>query len=36
MAEHALAGRAAAEVIDELEVVFARHYERVKEQGGKK
>lgn len=29
MAEHALAGRPAAEVIDELEVVFAKHYKRI-------
>jgi hypothetical protein len=36
MAEHALAGRPAAEVIDELEAVFARHYERVRGQGGEK
>lgn len=28
MAQHALEGRAAAEVIDELERVFARHYEQ--------
>ena len=28
LAEHALHGRAAHEVIDELEVVFARHFER--------
>ncbi|MDP1536401.1 MAG: hypothetical protein Q8L95_04385 [Burkholderiales bacterium] len=27
MAQHALQGRAAAEVIDELEVMFERHYE---------
>jgi hypothetical protein len=26
MAAHALEGRAAAEVIDDLEAVFARHY----------
>lgn len=30
MAEHALHGRAAHEVIDELEIVFARHFERHK------
>lgn len=28
LAEHALRGRGAREVIDELEIVFARHYER--------
>ena len=28
LAEHALYGRAAHEVIDELEIVFARHFER--------
>ncbi len=34
MAQHALEGRAAAEIIDELEVVFARHYnESHKSQG---
>jgi hypothetical protein len=31
MAQHALEGRAAEEVIDELELVFARHYEKMKE-----
>ena len=30
MAQHALEGRAASEVIDELERVFARHYERTR------
>ena len=30
LAEHALHGRAAHEVIDELEIVFARHFERHK------
>lgn len=30
MAQHALEGRAAAEVIDELERVFSRHYEQYK------
>lgn len=30
MAQHALEGRAAEEVIDELELVFARHYEKMK------
>ena len=33
MAQHALEGREAAEVIDELEVVFARHYEQHKAKG---
>ena len=33
MAQHALEGREAAEVIDELEVVFARHYEQYKSEG---
>ncbi len=36
MAEHALAGRPAQEVIDELEIVFARHYERQKKEGGRR
>lgn len=31
MAQHALQGRAAPEVIDELEIVFAEHYQRLKE-----
>lgn len=31
MAQHALEGRPAAEVIDELEVVFSRHYEKLKQ-----
>lgn len=31
LAEHALHGRAAHEVIDELEIVFARHFERHKD-----
>ena len=31
VAQHALEGRPAGEVIDELEVVFARHYERMQE-----
>lgn len=31
MAQHALEGRPAAEVIDELEIVFARHYEKLKD-----
>jgi AcrR family transcriptional regulator len=30
VAQHALEGRAAAEVIDELEQVFARHYQQFK------
>ncbi len=30
VAQHALEGRPAGEVIDELEIVFARHYERMK------
>ena len=30
MAQHALEGRAAAEVIDDLEIVFSRHYEKWK------
>ena len=33
MAQHALEGRAASEVIDDLEAVFARHYQRDKGQG---
>jgi hypothetical protein len=33
MAQHALEGRAAAEVIDDLERVFSRHYERYKAEG---
>ena len=33
MAQHALEGRPAGEVIDELEAVFARHYQREKEKG---
>ena len=36
MAQHALEGRAAHEVIDELEVVFARHFERQKAEGGRR
>jgi len=31
VAQHALEGRPAAEVIDELEVVFSRHYEKLKD-----
>jgi hypothetical protein len=30
MAQHALQGRAAREVIDELEVLFVRHYQKMK------
>jgi hypothetical protein len=30
MAQHALEGRAAAGVIDELEAAFARHYQKMK------
>ena len=33
MAQHALNGRPAHEVIDELEAVFARHYRRIKDEG---
>jgi hypothetical protein len=33
MAQHALEGRAASEVIDDLEAVFARHYEQQKSKG---
>jgi len=33
MAQHALEGRPASEVIDELEKVFARHYEQHKAEG---
>lgn len=35
VAQHALEGRPAAEVIDELETVFARHFERMREEGGR-
>jgi hypothetical protein len=31
MAEHVMRGRAAAEVIDELEILFRAHYERLSE-----
>jgi hypothetical protein len=31
VAQHALEGRPAVEVIDELEIVFARHFERMQE-----
>jgi len=33
VAQHALEGRPAGEVIDELEIVFARHFERMKAEG---
>lgn len=33
MAQHALEGRSAVEVIDELEGVFARYFERMKDEG---
>lgn len=33
MTRHVMQGRPAAEVIDELEIVFARHYERHREGG---
>ena len=33
MVQHALEGRPAHEVIDELEAVFARHYRRMKDEG---
>jgi len=33
MAQHALEGRAAREVIDDIEAVFARHYQREKGKG---
>lgn len=33
LAEHALRGRSAREVIDELEIVFSRHFERHRESG---
>ena len=33
MAQHALEGRAAAEVIDDLELVFFRHHEQYKSEG---
>lgn len=36
MAQHALEGRAAAEVIDELEAAFARQYEKIKAKGGRR
>lgn len=33
MSAHVIQGRSAADVIDELEVIFRRHYERVKSGG---
>ncbi len=33
MSAHVIQGRSAADVIDELEVIFRRHYERVKSAG---
>jgi hypothetical protein len=36
MAQHALEGRPAIEVIDELERVFARHYQMMREQGDRR
>jgi hypothetical protein len=36
MAQHALEGRAAAEVIDNLEAAFARHYEKIKAEDGRR
>lgn len=30
MAQHVMQGRSAVEVIDELEIIFARHYEKVR------
>ncbi|HXF66834.1 MAG TPA: hypothetical protein VNK67_09090 [Burkholderiales bacterium] len=36
MAQHALEGRPAGEVIDELEAVFARHYRKIKAQGARR
>ena len=35
MAQHALEGRAAAEVIDDLELVFFRHHEQYKVEGSR-
>jgi hypothetical protein len=35
MSAHVLQGRGAVDVIDELEVVFRRHYERVHSRRGK-
>ena len=36
MAQHALNGRPAVEVIDELEKVFARHYQGMLERGARR
>lgn len=36
MNQHVMKGRAAGEVIEELEAVFARHYERMKAEGGRR
>ncbi len=36
MAQHALEGRPATEVIDELEKIFAQHYQRLQERGGRR
>ena len=36
MAQHALEGRPAVEIIDELEGVFARHYQMTREQGDRR
>jgi hypothetical protein len=36
MAQHALGGRPAIEVIDDLEKVFAHHYQRLQERGGRR
>ena len=36
MAQHALEGRPAVEVVDELEKVFARHYQDMRERGDRR
>jgi hypothetical protein len=36
MAQHALEGRPATEVIDELEKMFGQHLQRLREQGGRR
>lgn len=36
MAQHALDGRPAIEVIDDLEKVFAEHYQRLQRRGGRR
>jgi hypothetical protein len=36
MAQHALQGRPAAEVIDELENLFARHFKKLQKRGGRR